>query len=189
MNQYSSRREKIFKSMKPVYFFNMSGGEPFLYKHTADIIEYIDSKYRNKIGTFRMVTNGTVVPKDEVLEKISKCRIEIKIDDYRKQVPKYNDNFDKLNSKLDEYGITHYAYRVDEWIDLAPEKTDYSMLSEEELVKHRDSCSQTWEELRGGKLYSCNYAAYATVAGIAGEQDMEEARSVRWTSILSLMAK
>ena len=28
--------------------------------------------------------------------------------------------------------------------------------------------------MREGKLYSCNYAAYATVAGIAGEQDTEE---------------
>lgn len=42
-------------------------------------------------------------------------------------------------------------------------------------MAHRDSCNQSWQELRGGKLYSCNYAAYATVAGIAGEQDMEEA--------------
>lgn len=30
--------EKIFKSMKPVYFFNMSGGEPFLRKDLPDIV-------------------------------------------------------------------------------------------------------------------------------------------------------
>lgn len=31
--------EKIFSSMKPVYFFNMSGGEPFLRKDLPDIVE------------------------------------------------------------------------------------------------------------------------------------------------------
>ncbi len=31
--------EKIFKSMKPVYFFNMSGGEPFMRKDLPEIVE------------------------------------------------------------------------------------------------------------------------------------------------------
>ncbi len=31
--------EKIFKSMKPVYFFNLSGGEPFLRKDLPEIVE------------------------------------------------------------------------------------------------------------------------------------------------------
>ena len=59
-------------------------------------------------------------------------------------------------------------------INLASEKTDYSSMSELDLEAHQESCNQSWQELRGGKLYSCNYAAYATVAGIVGEQDLEE---------------
>lgn len=31
--------EKIFSSMKPIYFFNMSGGEPFLRKDLPEIVE------------------------------------------------------------------------------------------------------------------------------------------------------
>ncbi len=31
--------EKIFKSMKPIYFFNMSGGEPFLRKDLPEIVD------------------------------------------------------------------------------------------------------------------------------------------------------
>lgn len=77
--------------------FHLSGGEPFLYKQTPDIVEYISSRYSDKIGTFRMVTNGTIVPSDEVLERIARCKIEIKIDDYRDQVPRFNDKFELLN--------------------------------------------------------------------------------------------
>ena len=122
----------------------------------------------------RTVTNGTVVPKEEVLEKLSKCNIEITVDDYREAVPRFNNRFDQLIEKLEKYNIKYYINKAESWIDLAPDTTDYSKFPEEELIQHRDSCSQSWEELRDGKIYSCNYAAYATVAGIAGEQDLEE---------------
>lgn len=173
----------FFSCVDYIMLFHVSGGEPMLYKHTADLIEYIDTNYGHKIGTLRTVTNGTVVPKDEILEKLSKCNIEITVDDYREAVPRFNDRFDRLIEKLEEYGIKYYINKADSWIDLAPDTTDYSMLSEEELIRHRDSCNQSWEELRDGKIYSCNYAAYATVAGIAGEQDLEETYNlVEYTS-------
>lgn len=164
----------FFECVDYIMLFHVSGGEPMLYKHTADLIEYIDRNYGDRIGTLRTVTNGTVVPKEEVLETLSKCNIEITVDDYREAVPKFNSRFEQLIEKLEEYHIKYYINKVDSWIDLAPETTDFSNCSEEELIKHRDSCSQSWEELRDGKIYSCNYAAYATVAGIAGEQDLEE---------------
>lgn len=164
----------FFSCVDYIMLFHVSGGEPMLYKHTADLIEYIDKNYGDKIGTLRTVTNGTVVPSDEILQKLSKCNVEVTVDDYREAVPKYNEQFDALLQKFEEHGIKHYINKVDSWIDLAPEKTDYSGMSEEQLICHRDECGQTWQELRDGKLYSCNYAAYATVAGIAGEQDLEE---------------
>lgn len=164
----------FFSCVDRIMLFHISGGEPMIYKHTADLVTYIDKNYGDRIDTLRMVTNGTIVPKDEMLQKLAKCRLEITVDDYREAVPQFADRFDQLTRKLDEYHIKYYINKADSWIDLAPERTDYSHWSEEQLEKHRESCSQSWQELRDGKLYSCNYAAYATVAGIAGEQDLEE---------------
>ncbi|MBQ7470366.1 MAG: radical SAM protein [Pseudobutyrivibrio sp.] len=164
----------FFDCVDKIMLFHVSGGEPMLYKHIAELIQYIDENYGDRIGVLRTVTNGTVVPKDEILEVLAKCNVEVTVDDYREAVPRFNDRFDKLISKFDEYGIKYYINKVESWIDLAPDRTDYSDKSEEWLINHRDSCGQSWEELRDGKLYSCNYAAYATVAGIAGEQDTEE---------------
>lgn len=164
----------FFSCVDYIMLFHVSGGEPMLYKYTVDLIEYIDKNYGNRIGTLRTVTNGTVVPKDETLERLSKCNIEITVDDYRESVPKFNERFELLIQKLEGYNIRYYINKVDSWIDLAPDKTDYSMWSDEKLEGHREACNQSWQELRDGKLYSCNYAAYATVAGIAGEQDQEE---------------
>ncbi len=169
----------FFSCVDRIMLFHVSGGEPMVYKHTADLIEYIDRNYGDRIDTLRTVTNGTIVPKDEVLEKLSKCNVEVTVDDYRDAVPRFNDRFDELVRKLEEYHIKYYINKADSWIDLAPDKTDYSGWTDEQLEKHRSECSQSWQELRDGKLYSCNYAAYATVAGIAGEQDVEEAYDLR----------
>lgn len=170
--------DTFFHCVDYIMLFHVSGGEPFLYKHTADLIDYIDKKYGNRIGTLRTVTNGTVVPKAEVLEKLSRCDVEITVDDYREAVPRFRERFDEVLRKLDEYHIRYYINKVDYWVDLAPDRTDYSEFSEEELEKHREACNQSWQELRGGRLYSCNYAAYAAVAGLAG-QDLEEAYDLR----------
>lgn len=169
----------FFSCVDYIMLFHVSGGEPLIYKYTADLIEYIDRNYGDRIGTLRTVTNGTVVPKEEVFKKLSKCNVEITVDDYRGSVPEYLENFNTLVNKLRWYKIRYYINTVEDWIDLAPDKTDYSAQSEHWLETHREDCSQSWQELRDGKLYSCNYAAYATVAGLSGEIDKEEVYELR----------
>lgn len=169
----------FFSCVDYIMLFHISGGEPMIYKYTADLIEYIDHNYGNRIGTLRTVTNGTIVPDDSVLDKLSKCNVEITVDDYRDAVPQFRERFGELICKLEKYNIRYYINKAKSWIDLAPERTDYSNLTEEQLEEHRSDCNQSWEELRDGKLYSCNYAAYATVAGIAGVQDVEEVYDLR----------
>lgn len=164
----------FFSCVDHIMLFHVSGGEPMIYKHTAELIAYIDQNYGDRIDTLRTVTNGTIVPKEEILQKLSECNVEVTVDDYREAVPQFSERFDKLIHKFEEYHIRYYINKADSWIDLAPERTNYSNWSEDDLIGHRNKCSQSWQELRDGKLYSCNYAAYATVAGIAGEQDLEE---------------
>lgn len=164
----------FFSCVDHIMLFHVSGGEPMLYKYTADLLEYIDKNYGDRIDTLRTVTNGTIVPKEKILQKLSMCDVELTVDDYRDQVPQFNTQFEELIRKLEEYHIKYYINKADSWIDLAPERTDNTSWTEDKLIMHRDNCNQSWQELRGGKIYSCNYAAYASVAGIAGEQDLEE---------------
>ena len=164
----------FFSCVDRIMLFHISGGEPMIYKYTADLVEYIDKNYGSRIDTLRVVTNGTIVPKDDILLKLSQCRIELIVDDYRNAIPQFYTQFNKLVNKLNDYNIKYSINKADSWIDLAPEKTDYTNWSAQQLEKHRESCCQSWQELRNGKLYNCNYAAYATVAGIAGEHDLEE---------------
>lgn len=168
----------FFNCVDYVMLYHVSGGEPFLYPHFAEVIEYLGTKYRHQILTLRTVTNGTVVPKDELLQRLSGIDFEITVDDYREAVPDSKEDFARLIEKLDRYHIKYEINKAEAWIDLAPTATDHSMWTEEQLTEHFDNCAQTWQELRDGKLYSCNYDGYATVAGI-NEQQKEEVFDLR----------
>ena len=161
----------FFSCVDRIMLFHISGGEPFLYPYLGDIALYIHENYGKRIDTLRSVTNGSVIPSDNLCEKLSASGIEITVDDYREAVPLCKRNFDSVMEKLEQYDIRHYANLVESWIDLAPEKTDLSILTDEQMIAHRDRCSQSWEELRDGKIFSCNYAAFASVAGIGSNEE------------------
>lgn len=181
VRSFEQVREDIdlfFACVDYVMLYHVSGGEPFLYPHFAEVIEYLGTKYRHQILTLRTVTNGTIVPRDELLQRLSGIDFEITVDDYREAVPDSQEDFALLIEKLEQYHIKYEINKAEAWIDLAPTVTDHSMWTEEQLTEHFDNCAQTWQELRDGKLYSCNYDGYATVAGI-NEQQKEEVFDLR----------
>ncbi len=73
--------EKIFMSMKPVYFFNMSGGEPFLRKDLPDIVR-LACKYL-KPRVVHTPTNAILT--DRIIENTEKI-IQI-VREYDPEVP------------------------------------------------------------------------------------------------------
>lgn len=163
----------FFQHVDYIMLFHISGGEPLLYPYLKELVEYIGENYRHKIHFLRTVTNGTVLPKPEILECFKKYRVDVTLDDYREAVPQFTERFDKIRSLFEEYEIPYEINKVDQWIDLAPMTTDHSMWDKNRLTKHFEGCHVPWQELRGGKIYSCNYASYAIVAGFMEEQDDE----------------
>lgn len=73
--------EKIFKTMKPVYFFNISGGEPFLRKDLPEIVE-LACKYL-KPRVIHTPTNG--IAYDRIIKDTERI-LEI-IQNYDPSVP------------------------------------------------------------------------------------------------------
>ena len=158
--------DAFFSCVDYVMIYHVSGGETFLYKDLPAVVGYLDEKYGDRIKQLRVVSNGTVVLKDEVLEELSKHDFDINLDDYRDAVPQFSDNFKVICEKLDKYHIKYNINWTDEWIDLDPMNTDHSNWSDEQLETHFRHCNQSWQELRDGKLFLCNYSSYAAVAGI-----------------------
>lgn len=163
----------FFNAVDRIMLFHISGGEPFLYPHLKELVIYIGEHYREKIHFLQTVTNGTVNLKDDILELLAKYQVGVTVDDYRQAVPEKADTFRNVVGKLKEYQIRYDINKVDTWIDLAPMTTDHSSWDELRLTKHFEGCHEPWQELRGGRLYSCNYASYAAVAGLTEEYEDE----------------
>ena len=163
----------FFEKVDRIMIFHLSGGEPFLYPCIGDVIQYIDENYADRIDNFRTVTNGTVLPSSQLLEQLANAEVEVTIDDYRHAAPQYEDNFKGLIDRFDQYKVKYVINKADKWVDLAPERTDYSKMGDAWLENHFDQCCQTWQELRDGRLFYCNYAAYAAVAGLAEDKEEE----------------
>lgn len=67
--------EKIFASMKPVYFFNMSGGEPFLRKDLPDIVRLACKYLKPRVihtPTNAILTDRIIENTEEILRIIRK---------------------------------------------------------------------------------------------------------------------
>lgn len=164
----------FFDNVDYVGLFFISGGEPLLYPHIADIVQYIDKQYGDKIYSFETVTNGTVKPSSEFLKVLQNTKIKITVDDYRDVLLDQKEKFEENLEQLYKYGGHEKVSlrKYDEWIDLYPYPQE--VLKDDELVKKYDMCHVPWQEYRKGKLYSCNYAAFASVAEITDEIDDSE---------------
>ena len=173
LDQVKKDIDIFFSVVDYIMLFHISGGEPFLYPYLKELVTYIGENYRNKIHFLQTVTNGTIELKDDILEVLAKYQVGITIDDYRDAVPEKREAFDKALAQVEKYQLRHDVNKVDKWIDLAPTKTDHSDWNEWRLIKHFESCHEPWQELREGKLYSCNYASYAAVAGLVEESEEE----------------
>lgn len=173
LEQVKEDVDLLFKVVDRIMLFHISGGEPFLYPHLKELVTYIGENYREKIHFLQTVTNGTVELKDDILELLAKYQVGVTVDDYRKAVPEKENIFWAVVEKLKKYQIRYDINRVDSWIDLAPMTTDHSGWDEWRLTKHFEACHEPWQELRGGRLYSCNYASYAAVAGLTEEYEDE----------------
>ena len=173
LDQVKKDIDIFFSVVDYIMLFHISGGEPFLYPYLKELVTYIGENYRDKIHFLQTVTNGTIELKDDILEVFAKYQVGITIDDYRDAVPEKREAFDKALAQVEKYQLRHDVNKVDKWIDLAPTKTDHSDWNEWRLIKHFESCHEPWQELREGKLYSCNYASYAAVAGLVEENEEE----------------
>ena len=159
-----------FKWVDYTPWFSIGGGEPLLYPNLKELIEYVGEKYRKLIGErFELVTNGTIIPDDVLCEVFRKYDVRIAISNYEKNVPSCKQSRKSLFKKFKKFNIRHIDNNVQKWYDLDCFNTDNSFMSKCELSEHYDSCANPWNLLYDGKIYACDFAAFAMIAGIINE--------------------
>ena len=64
--------DTYFQCIDYLLDLDIVGGEPFLYSRLEEFIIYIGENYRSRIGYAGFITNGTIIPKGEVLKLLKK---------------------------------------------------------------------------------------------------------------------
>ena len=163
----------LFSKADYVDMLNISGGEILMHDGIAELIDYIGETYRNRIFEFLLITNGTIIPSETVLEKIAKNKCLVRLDDYRDTVPLCREQLPRITESFDKHNIDYYVFRVSEWINVAHDSTINFYMNDEKLIKYFDLCESPCKYIRDGKLYGCNYHAFAVEAGIARELESD----------------
>lgn len=153
----------FFERIDYVAYFGLIGGETLLCRDLAETLNYLSSNYREKYGRVSFTTNGSVVPKDDVLMTLKENHVYVTISDYTKQIP-YREKFETLLERLDMYGIEHEIKYALEWCDFGF-PLNPSVYDDDELKEHLKACNPEWNGLNDGKFYYCNISWSAEKSG------------------------
>lgn len=147
-----------------IYELRILGGEPFM---NPDFYELIDwYKDNPKIKQIVILTNATIFPEDDKLEKLKNPKVKIWVSDYGKLSKKICDWMNWCENNHIEY-IYHIS---DTWQDCGSlEKRNYSS-SEIKHVYSMCECRQLPTLLKG-KLFNCPYAANAVNLGALSDKE------------------
>lgn len=154
----------LFSKFDYLYSLHISGGEPLLAKNLSEMIYYIKNNYGNRIFDFFVITNGTVMPNDRILEAIKSIDGHILLDNYGNHT-----KMNKLESIKEKLILNKIKFDVNSprfWYDLDFGTSDFRSLTNNELEIKKDNCQSFLHEFAEGKIYACCYQKYAHRAGL-----------------------
>lgn len=159
INELKRTADVFFRRVDYVEDFVLIGGEPLLYNQLPEAVDYIGSKYSDHIGAFSIITNGTIIPGQKLLDSCKRNNIVFEISNYTKAIPQLQDQYEKLCGLLKENKIEYILSIADRnWIDYG---FDYlnEPINEKTLIARFDSCHTPCREVRGNKLFFCIQAS------------------------------
>jgi len=154
-----------------IFLYNFLGGEPFLNKELKDIIHYVGTEYKDKIGKLELTTNGTLIPDNETLEILEKYDVHISISDYTEQVP-YERKLNNFMEVLEQHDIQYTRNKMTEWKDFGFPNAPFHW-GKDGAYAHMEACSPLFHGVNDQKLFYCHVVWSADKAGIytVPEQD------------------
>lgn len=170
----------LFKNVDYVYKYQILGGEPFLNKELKLFLKYICAHYNNKIGRIRIITNGNVIPDEELTHIIADNNIEVHISDYTNVIP-YQRKIEELSKLFKKSNIDFKVVSALNWKDFGYPDIERKGTKWDDVKKHMLNCATSWHGLAETKLFYCNVAWSAMNSGLfenMGCQDYVDLKSL-----------
>lgn len=152
--------DRLFDCVDAIQIFRILGGEPFLYPELGKIVD--KALASDKVKTVEVITNGTILPRRELLDKMTNPKLTVQISDYGR----YSTHKTELKQACDEIGVQCILRDEEEknWFDSGG--LEFRGRTEKELKKQMRHCGNICRNFLNGRLYYCPRAAFGTKLGI-----------------------
>jgi organic radical activating enzyme len=147
--------DSFFNTVDYVSIFHLVGGEPFLYPNIENVVRHIITNYIHKIDKLIITTNGTILPKDSMLELLKINDVILSVSDYTDKLENIKGKVLKVLNVFKAKNINHYVRNEIEWYDFGDLRVKVGR-TDDELIKHFDSCTAPFRGLNDGKFYYCH---------------------------------
>lgn len=155
-----AQARKLVDALDSAVSVHLIGGEPFLYKNLPALIRELTAF--DKISQVEIVTNGTLLPKEAVLDAMAASpKAHITISEY----PGIKQKTTELANLFDSREIPCDIGSFTEWRDLG-EVAARGRAPAGIRNTFRDCAFKNCPTLLGGKLYRCSWSAFGTRLGL-----------------------
>lgn len=138
---------KLLNVADRIWQLVLVGGEPFMNKDLFNILNELLA--HKKIKCINIVTNGTIIPIQEIITVLKSPKVQVTVSDYG-EVAK---NKDKLLEVLRINKVRHKLLEAMTWVDRGAIKQRGR--TEKELIDLFSACISKCTTLMGGKMYNC----------------------------------
>ncbi len=177
--------DSYFNIVDYVSVFHLVGGEPFLYPNIENVITHILKNYITKIDKLIITTNGTILPKDTIIQLLKDNDVILSVSDYSDKLEFVKSKITKVLNVYKNNNINHYVRNEIEWYDFGDLRVKKN-LPTDDLIKHFDSCTAPFRGLNDGKFYYChlNTSAVRTKLFPLSENDYVDINTISKEDLL-----
>lgn len=146
--------ELLFRHVDYIVAYEILGGEPLINGELADMIRQIGDRYGNRIGNIGIITNGTLLPNEQLIEISKKYNVKYDFSDYT-DVVDYKKRFDSAVKIVSDAGLRYSVNRSLRWCDFGF-PVNNRMYDFDKVREHMLSCGPIFHGLNDGKYYYCH---------------------------------
>ena len=146
--------ELLFRHVDYIVAYEILGGEPLINGELADMIRRIGDRYGNRIGNIGIITNGTLLPDEQLIEISKKYNVKYDFSDYT-DVVDYKKRFDSAVKIVSDAGLRYSVNRSLRWCDFGF-PVNNRMYDFDKVREHMLSCGPIFHGLNDGKYYYCH---------------------------------
>lgn len=163
----------VFSFVDYINLLSFSTGEVILHPDFIKIIEYIAANYREKYRVIHFVTNGTVIPDENLLKAFSKYDCYVYISNYTHTI-KDRSKIKDLTNAFASHSISYSVFNdfqagrfeTPSWNDLGDISISHGKSEQAKINMYHGCANHTCIVAHEEKIYACGSACWGDYGGV-----------------------